>query len=64
MTNLEVRFRSTYSATPDSGPAGWATATGTETVQSIDSEWERVTVEENASVNDKRLGRVKVVSGE
>ncbi len=52
------------SSLTDSGPNGWATATGTETVQSIDSEWERVTVEENASGNEKRFGRVKVVSGE
>ena len=43
---------------------GRATATGTETVESIDSEWERVTVEEDASGNPKRFGRVKVVSGE
>ena len=52
------------SSLTDSGPAGWTTATGMETVQSIDSEWERVTVEENASGNPKRFGRVKVVSGE
>ena len=52
------------SSLTESGPGGWATATGTETVQAIDSEWERVTVEENACVNDKRFGRVKVVSGE
>ena len=45
-----------------SGLDGWVTATGTETVQSIDSEWERVTVEENASANEKRFGRVKVSS--
>ena len=42
----------------------WSTATGTETVQSIDTEWERVTVEEDASGREKRFGRVKVVSGE
>ena len=52
------------SSLTDSGPRGWATATGTETVESIDSEWERVTVEENASGYEKRFGRVKVVSGE
>ena len=52
------------SSLTDSGPAGWATATGTESVQLIDSEWERVTVEENASGNPKRFGRVTVVSGE
>ena len=34
------------------------------TVQSIDTEWERVTVEEDASGREKRFGRVKVVSGE
>ena len=48
----------------ESGPDGWTAATGTETVQSIDSEWERVTIEENATGKDKRFGRVKVVSGE
>ena len=48
------------SSLTDSGPAGWATATGTESVQSIDSEWERVTVEEDAGGYEKRFGRVKV----
>ena len=46
----------------DSGIDGWATATGTETVQSIDAEWERVTIEENATGQPKRFGRVKVSS--
>ena len=46
------------------GSGDWSTATGTETVQSIDTEWERVTVEENASGKEKRFGRVKVMSGE
>ena len=48
------------SSLTDSGPAGWATAAGTETVQSIDTEWERVTIEEDASGDEKRFGRVKV----
>ena len=52
------------SSLTESGPGGWVTATGTKTVQSIDSEWERVTVEENATGNEKRFGRVKVVSDE
>jgi uncharacterized repeat protein (TIGR03803 family) len=42
----------------------WSAATGPETVQSIDSEWERVTVEEPASGSDKRFGRVMVISAE
>jgi hypothetical protein len=46
------------------GSGDWSAATGTETVQSIDAEWERVTVEEDASGREKRFGRVKVVSGE
>ena len=50
------------SSLTDSGPAGWATATGTDTIQSIDAEWERVTVEENASGYEKRFGRVKVTA--
>ena len=38
----------------------WSAATGTETVQSIDSEWERVTMEDSSTGNSKRFGRVKV----
>ena len=48
----------------DSAPGGWTAATGTEIVESIDSEWERVTVEANASGDEKRFGRVKMVSVE
>ena len=42
--------------------AAWQDFTGTETVQSIDSEWERVTVEDTLSGQTKRFGRVKVVT--
>lgn len=42
----------------------WSPFSGVETVQSIDSEWERVTVEVNVTGQPKRFGRVKVVSGE
>jgi len=42
---------------------GWSAATGTETVVSIDSEWERVTIEEDASGQEKRFGRVMVTGG-
>jgi sugar lactone lactonase YvrE len=42
----------------------WSAATGTETVESIDAEWERVTVEEDATGQPVRFGRVRVVSGE
>ena len=48
----------------DSGPDGWTTATGTETVRSIAPDWERLIIEENATGQPKRFGRVKVVSGE
>ena len=40
----------------------WSAFTGTESVQSIDSEWERVTVEEGATGQPKHFGRVKVSS--
>jgi hypothetical protein len=52
------------SSMAESGPAGWATATGIETVESIDADWERVTIEEDASGQPTRFGRVRVVSGE
>ncbi len=42
----------------------WQDFTGTETVQSIDSVWERVTVDDTVTGEPKRFGRVKVVSGE
>ena len=50
------------SSLTESGPGGWVTAIGTETVQSIDAEWERVTIEEDVSGQPKRFGRVKVSS--
>jgi len=31
-------------------------------VESIDADWERVTIEEDASGKDKRFGRVKVTA--
>jgi len=40
----------------------WSNATGPETVQSIDTNWERVTVEEPASGGNKRFGQVMVSS--
>ncbi len=40
--------------------AAWQDFTGTETVQSIDTVWERVTVEDTATGELKRFGRVKV----
>lgn len=40
----------------------WSTATASETVQSIDTNWERVMVEEPANGGDKRFGRVMVSS--
>ncbi len=42
----------------------WFDAIGTETVQSIDSEWERVIIEDDTNGEPKRFGRVKVVSEE
>ncbi|MEI6608068.1 MAG: hypothetical protein WCP35_22420, partial [Verrucomicrobiota bacterium] len=40
----------------------WSAATGTETVQSIDAEWERVTIPDTASSQTKRFGRVMVTA--
>lgn len=62
-TNPGLIYTPQFSSTLD-GPGGWSAALGTETVESIDSEWERVTVEEDASGQPKRFGRVRVVSGE
>lgn len=42
--------------------APWQDFTGIETVESIDADWERVTIEEDASGKDKRFGRVKVTA--
>ena len=42
----------------------WEDFTGTETVQSIDAVWQRVTVEKSASSHQKLFGRVKVFYGE
>ena len=61
--NSGLTYTPQFSSTLD-GSGAWSTATGTETVQSIDPEWERVTVEEDANGREKRFGRVKVVSGE
>lgn len=44
--------------------AAWQNFSGTETVQSINTDWERVTVQEPASNQPARFGRVKVVSAE
>ncbi|MGL5016642.1 MAG: choice-of-anchor D domain-containing protein, partial [Luteolibacter sp.] len=60
-TNPGFTYRPQFSTTlQDGGAGGWADVTGTETVQSIDANWERVTVEESASGLEKRFGRVKV----
>jgi len=60
-TNPGVTYTPQFSSGLD-GP--WSGFTGTETVQSIDATWERVTAEEMTSMHQKRFGRVKVVSGE
>lgn len=44
--------------------AAWQNFIGTETTESIDDNWERVTVEDTSTGETKRFGRVKVVSGE
>ena len=43
--------------------AAWQDFAGPETVQSIDSVWERVTVDDTTTGEPKRFGRVKVVAG-
>ena len=40
----------------------WQDFTGTETVQSIDTVWERVTVDDTTTGQTKRFGRVRVVT--
>jgi uncharacterized delta-60 repeat protein len=40
--------------------SGWQNFTGNEAVQSIDADWERVTVEEAAGGHQKRFGRVRL----
>ena len=42
----------------------WQDFTGSETVQSIDSAWKRVIIEDTATGEPKRFGRVMVVTGE
>ena len=59
-TNPGVTYTPQFSSSLDDGPSGWATATGTETVESIDAEWERVTVQQGVGAQTKSFGRVKI----
>lgn len=62
-TNPGLTYTPQFSSTlEDGGSEGWVDATGPEIVEEIDTEWERVTVEENATGVPKRFGRVKVTS--
>ena len=60
-TNSGLTYTPQFSLSLDAS-GDWSAITGPETVESIDSEWERVTVEENSNGEEKRFGRVKVSS--
>lgn len=61
--NSGLTYTPQFSSTlGNSGPGGWLPAAGAETVQSIDAEWERVTVQEDVSGQTKRFGRVRVTA--
>ena len=57
-TNPGLTYIPQFSSSLDEA---WSTFAGTETVQSIDATWERVTAEDAPSTQEKRFGRVKVV---
>ncbi len=59
-TNSGLTYTPQFSSSLDGG--AWTAATGTETVESIDSEWERVTITDTASSQTKRFGRVMVTA--
>lgn len=61
-SNSDITYIPQFSsALQDSGPGAWSAATGTETVQSIDTVWERVIVEDTSGTGQPtRFGRVKV----
>lgn len=60
-TNPRLSYAPQFSSTLEE--AAWSAATGTETVKSIDDNWERVTVADTIpSPPSTRFGRVKVVA--
>lgn len=56
-TNPELIYLPQVSSSPD---GAWSAFTGTETVETIDENWERVTVMESVKGQQTRFGRVKV----
>ena len=61
-TNSGLVYTPQVSSSLDAN-SGWSVAAGTETVESIDTEWERVTVADtNPLAQTTRFGRVKVVA--
>ena len=64
--NSGLTYTPQFSTALDGG--GWSAATGTETVEPIDSEWERVTVTDTIDViispPGSRFGRVKVTASQ
>jgi hypothetical protein len=57
--NPGIIYTAQFSPSLDAG--SWSDATGTETVQSIDAEWERVTIRDGAGAGQPvRFGRVRV----
>ncbi len=62
-TNSGLTYTPQFSSNlEDGGAEGWIDAIGPEIVEDIDPEWERVTVEDDATGVPKRFGRVKVSS--
>jgi uncharacterized repeat protein (TIGR03803 family) len=62
--NSGLTYTPQFSSSLD-GSGGWSAATGTETVQSIDAEWERVTITDSISNPPaSRFGRVKVMASQ
>ncbi len=63
-TNPGITYIPQFSSSlQGSGTGGWSASTGPETVQSIDTEWERVVVEDTAGIGlPGRFGRVVVTA--
>lgn len=63
-SNPGITYTPQFSSTlQDGGTGGWSAITGPETIQSIDTEWERVVVEDTAGNGlPNRYGRVRVTA--
>jgi hypothetical protein len=60
-SNPGITYTPQFSSTLQA--SGWSAITGPETVQSIDTEWERVVIEDSAGTGlPNRFGRVRVTA--